>query len=75
MLTLRHHPTGWAWLTWYCGECGVDLKAKGECSGMSCSDCHTVLCPACASKTHHVPAGVDAGKVCLLVTKTVALVA
>ncbi len=75
MLIRREHPTGWTWVTWYCGECGRDLKQAGQCAGLHCDDCHTTLCPDCAVKTHHVPAGAEAGKVCLLVAETIALVA
>lgn len=67
MLIPRDHPTG---SKWTCGEC-----AKAIASGLSCADCHNVLCPDCAARTHHVPAGQDAGKVCLLVTENIALVA
>jgi hypothetical protein len=67
MLTHRDHPTG---SKWTCGECGVSIQ-----SGHSCDECHNILCDACAPKTHRVPAGAEAGKICLLVTETVALVA
>ena len=67
MLIPRDHPTG---SKWTCGECATSMT-----SCLSCSDCHTVLCDACAPKTHRVPAGAEVGKVCLLVTETIALVA
>ncbi len=67
MLFHREHPTG---SKWTCGECSRPIG-----DGYSCADCHNVLCSDCAARTHHVPAGTEAGRVCLLVTETVALVA
>lgn len=61
MLILRDHPTG---SKWTCGECSASIG-----SAYSCDECHTLLCDACAARTHRVPAGTEVGKICLLITE------
>lgn len=59
MLIHRDHPTG---SKWTCGECSASIG-----SAWSCDECHNLLCESCATRTHRVPAGSEAGKICMLV--------
>ncbi len=63
MLARHDHPLG---QHWYCGECGAKVA-----SAHSCDECHNLLCDDCAPRTHSVPCGPEAGKICLLVIETV----
>ena len=61
MLIRRDHPLG---SKWTCGECGEPIA-----SAHSCTDCHNLLCDACVTRTHRVPAGAEVGKVCVFVAE------